>query len=492
LLRDELLSEMFAATVARTPNGGCMTTRDGGLTYVEVDARATAVARGLVRRGAKAGEVVGLWMERGVDALISQVAVAKTGATWLPFDSDAPVERVAACLRDASARLLLADAERVRRAIGVVRCPAIDLAGIVDAADQSTVDARALGATPDHAAYVIYTSGSTGEPKGIVVSNRNICHFLRAVNEVYGITGEDVMFQSASVAFDLSVEQIWLPYMVGASLFVADAETIYEIDELPGRLERAGVTILDTLPTLLAALPRDVETLRTIILGGEACPPAIVERWAREGRALYNTYGPTETTVVATASQLRRGEDVTIGRPIPNYSCYVVDTDLVPVGVGVEGELLIGGPGVANGYLGRDELTARKFIANPFISDGPDPILYRTGDVVEIDTNRELVFKGRIDDQIKIRGFRVELGEIDARLSNIPGVSIAATVLLNEGGNDRLIAYLVTESEVNTAQLREILQKYLPSYMVPVRFERVDALPRLPSGKVDRNALRKH
>jgi amino acid adenylation domain-containing protein len=492
LLRDELLSEMFAATVARTPNGSCITTRDGRLTYIEVDARATAIARGLVRWGAKAGEVVGLWLERGVDPLISQVAVAKTGATWLPFDPDAPVERVAACLGDASAHLLLADAERVRRAIGVVRCPAIDLAGIVDAADQSNVDARSLGATSDHAAYVIYTSGSTGEPKGIVVSNRNICHFLRAANEVYGVTGEDVMFQSASVAFDLSVEQIWLPYMVGASLFVADAETIFETNELPGRLERAGITVLDTLPTLIAALPRDVGTLRTIILGGEACTPAIVERWAREGRALYNTYGPTEATVVATASQLRRGEDVTIGRPIPNYTCHVVDTNLVPVGVGAEGELLIGGPGVAKGYLGRDDSTARKFIANPFESDGSDPILFRTGDVVEIDANRRLIFKGRFDDQIKIRGFRVELGEIDACLSNIPGVSIAATVLLNEEGDDRLVAYLVTETEVNRAHLREILQKYLPSYMVPMRFERVNALPRLPSGKVDRNALRKH
>ena len=328
LLRDEILSEMFAATVARTPNDACMATRDGELTYVEVDARAAAIARGLVRCGAKAGEVVGLWLERGVDVLISQLAIVKTGATWLPFDSDTPVERVAACLAHASARLLLADAERVRRAIGVVRSPAIDLAEIVDPADQSSVDARALGATPDHAAYMIYTSGSTGEPKGIVVSNRNICHFLRAANEVYGVTGEDVMFQGTSAAFDLSVEQIWLPYMVGASLFVADAETIYEIDELPGRLERAGVTVLDTLPTLLAALSRDVSTLRIIILGGEACTPAIVQRWAREGRAFYNTYGPTETTIVATASQLRQCEDVTIGRPIPNYSCYVVDTNL--------------------------------------------------------------------------------------------------------------------------------------------------------------------
>ena len=490
LLRDELLSEMFAATVARTPNVTCMTTRDALLTFADVDARATAVARGLVRRGAKAGEVVGLWLERGVDALISQLAIAKTGAAWLPFDSDAPVARVAACLEDANARLLLADTERVRRSSGLVHCRAIDPAGSVDPVDQSSVDARALGATPDHAAYLIYTSGSTGQPKGIAISNRNVCHFVRSGNEVYGVTGEDVMFQSASLGFDLSVEQVWLPYLVGASLFVADSETMYELDELPGRLERAGVTVLDTLPTLLAALPRDVETARMIILGGEACMPAVVERWAREGRTLYNSYGPTEATVVATASLLRPGEAVSIGRPIPNYSCYVVDTDLAPVAVGVEGELLIGGPGIAEGYLGREDLTARKFIANPFKTDGSDPILFRTGDAVEIDDGGKLIFKRRLDDQIKVRGFRVELGEIDASLAAIPGVSMAATVLLNEGGDDRLVAYLVTETETNTEQMREILQRRLPSYMVPMRFERVAALPRLPSGKVDRNALR--
>jgi amino acid adenylation domain-containing protein len=491
LLRDELLSEIFAATVARMPDAVCMTTQNDRLTYAEVDTRAAAIARGLMQRGVKAGEVVGLWLERGVDLLISQIAIVKTGATWLPFDSETPVQRVAACLSDAGACLLLADAERVRRGAGISCCPVVNSARIADPADVSRVDARALGATPDHAAYVIYTSGSTGEPKGIVVSNRNICHFLRSVNEVYGLTNEDVMFQNASAAFDLSLEQIWLPYLVGASLFVADIRTIYEIDELPHRLERAGVTVLDTLPTLLAILPRDVQTLRMIILGGESCPSAIVEQWAREGRALYNTYGPTEATVVATAALLRQGENVTIGRPIPNYSCYVVDADLVPVCAGVEGELLIGGPGVVSGYLGRSDLTARKFIANPFRSDGSDSILYRTGDAVEITDDRRIVFKGRIDDQVKIRGFRVELGEIDARLSEISGISIAATILLNEQGDDLLVSYVVTDTEINAAHLRKRLREYLPGYMVPMRFECVESLPRLPSGKVDRKALAK-
>jgi amino acid adenylation domain-containing protein len=494
LRRDELLSEVFAAAVRRTPTAVCMTTRlMETLTYAEVDARATAIARGLVKRGAKAGQVIGLWQKAGVDVLISQIAIAKTGATWLPFDAAAPAARVAACLSDASAILLLADRERLQRAAGVLRCPAVDPALIVDGTDNCIIDARALGATPEHAAYIIYTSGSTGEPKGIVVSNRNICHFLRAMNEVYGIAKDDVMFQNASLAFDLSVEQIWLPYLVGASLFVSDEETIGEIDELPRYLEQAGVTVLDTLPTLLALLPRDVETLRMIILGGEACTPAIAKGWAREGRAFYNTYGPTETTVVATASRLCQGKDVTIGRPIPNYSCYVVDNNLVPVKVGEEGELLIGGPGVATGYLGRDELNKRNFIANPFDHDGPDPILYRTGDLVTVEANGEVAFRGRIDDQIKIRGFRVELGEIDACLCNISGIYMAATVLLNEGGSDQLAAFLVADAEIELSKsnLRATLQKRLPAHMVPTRFERVTQLPRLHSGKIDRKALAK-
>jgi amino acid adenylation domain-containing protein len=494
LRRDELLSEIFAAAVRRTPTAVCMTTRlMETLTYAEVDARATAIARGLVKRGAKAGQVIGLWQKAGVDVLISQIAIAKTGATWLPFDAAAPAARVAACLSDASAILLLADRERLQRAAGVLRCPAVDPALIVDGTDNCIIDARALGATPEHAAYIIYTSGSTGEPKGIVVSNRNICHFLRAMNEVYGIVKDDVMFQNASLAFDLSMEQIWLPYLVGASLFVSDEETIGEIDELPRYLEQAGVTVLDTLPTLLALLPRDVETLRMIILGGEACTPAIAKGWAREGRAFYNTYGPTETTVVATASRLCQGKDVTIGRPIPNYSCYVVDNNLVPVKVGEEGELLIGGPGVATGYLGRDELNKRNFIANPFDHDGPDPILYRTGDLVTVEPNGEVAFRGRIDDQIKIRGFRVELGEIDACLCNISGIYMAATVLLNEGGSDQLAAFLVADAEIELSKsnLRATLQKRLPAHMVPTRFERVTQLPRLHSGKIDRKALAK-
>jgi non-ribosomal peptide synthetase component F len=246
---------------------------------------------------------------------------------------------------------------------------------------------------------MIYTSGSTGVPKGIVITQRNICHYLRSANEVYGLNDGDVVFQGASVAFDLSMEEIWIPYLAGAALFVANPAMMADPDRLPDLMESAGVSVLDTVPTLLAMLPRDVASLRLIILGGEACPPSVAARWCRPGRTIFNSYGPTEATVVATVSEVRPGEVVTIGRPIPNYTCYVVDDALNLVDHGVEGELLIGGPGVAKGYLRRDDLTAEKFIPNPFDPEGHDRVLSRSGDAVALDHKGDILFRrGEVSD----------------------------------------------------------------------------------------------
>ncbi|HXZ18052.1 MAG TPA: amino acid adenylation domain-containing protein, partial [Roseiarcus sp.] len=387
LLRDELLCELFAHTAAAHPTTLALTTLERRFTYREVDEQATRIAQSLVGADVGPGDVVGLWMARGPELLIAQIAIAKTGAAWLPFDADAPPERIAVCLSDAEARGLLTSAAFAPKVDGHLSCAVwIDetatAAGGDAPNDVPLPNPRDRGATPDSPAYLIYTSGSTGTPKGIVVTNRNICHYLRSSNEIYRMSASDVVFQGASVAFDLSMEEIWIPYLVGATLFVATPEILGETEELPDILEEAKVTVLDTVPTLLAVLPRDVKTLRTIILGGEACPPSVADRWARVGRTIYNGYGPTEATVVATIAEVWPKEPVTIGKPIPNYSCYVVNDSLEPVPAGVEGELLIGGPGVAQGYLKRDALTAEKFIKNPFASDGIDPILYRSGDAV--------------------------------------------------------------------------------------------------------------
>jgi non-ribosomal peptide synthetase-like protein len=493
LIGDEILPEIFAATVATHPDKKALVGPGRHLTYAELDREATAIARGLVGCGIGPGDVVGLWMSRGADLLVAQIAIAKTGAAWLPFDADAPIERIAVCLQDAEAKALLTSAVFANKTHGSMPCPMLIPADILDNDASRPVDARALGATPENPAYLIYTSGSTGTPKGIVITGRNICHFLRAANEVYKLRSSDIVFQGASVAFDLSMEEIWLPYLVGATLFVATPEVMGEAEKLPDVMEANGITVLDTVPTLLAMMPRDIPSLRVIILGGEACPPIVASRWCRSGRCIFNSYGPTEATVVATVAEMHPHEPVTIGKPIPNYTCYVADEALQLLGPGVEGELLIGGPGVARGYLKRDELTREKFIENPFDSDGSDPILYRSGDAVILDKNGNIGFRGRIDDQVKIRGFRVELGEIESTLTHLPGISHAAVVLRTDDGIDELVAFVVAEggANVDAKELRVQLKEHLPPYMLPQRYEFTESLPKLPSGKVNRNLLKK-
>lgn len=491
LLRDELLGEIFAATADRSPDATALVCGEQRLSYAELERRANRVANALRARGIGRGAFVGLWLSRSLELHVALLGILKAGAAYIPFDFDAPSERVAACLDDCAARAILVDASTLTRAEDVP-APALEVAALLaECDDERRPDLRAEGAGPQDAAYAIYTSGSTGKPKAVLIEHRNISHYLRAANEIYALDASDVAFQGASVAFDLSLEEIFVPYMVGATLWVARRETLQDTENLGRVLNAAGITVLDTVPTLLNLLHEDVPSLRVIILGGEACPPAVVERWARPGRRLFNSYGPTETTVVATVAEVLPGRSVTIGGPIPNYTCYVVDDNLAPVAPGQEGELLIGGPGVAAGYLGRPDLTAQKFIANPFASDGSDPLLYRSGDAVVLDADGNLEFHGRIDDQVKIRGFRVELGEIESRLADCPGIAQAAVVLRRDDGIDRLVAFVTLQpgAALDLPVWRSRLQAEMPGYMVPSCFEPLDALPRLISGKVDRKAL---
>src|SRR3954462_6709366 len=279
LIRDDVLAEIFTATARARPDHPAMIFGAERLTYADVDARTAAMAGGWASRGIGPGDVVGLWMPRGAELLMSQIAITKAGAAWLPFDADAPTDRIAVCLGDAEAKGLLTSAALAQKA-EEAGFPVLTPQSLVDGLNGGPVDARARGLTPDHPAYMIYTSGSTGTPKGIVISHRNICQFLRSANEVYGFRPDDVVFQGASVAFDLSMEEIWVPYLVSATLFVASPAMMGDVEALPDILTRNRVTVLDTVPTLLAMLSQTLPSVRLVLLGGEALPEPLVARWA--------------------------------------------------------------------------------------------------------------------------------------------------------------------------------------------------------------------
>ena len=508
LLRDETLADLFEATAARVPGRTALIFGERRLSYAELDAAADRAAHRLIEAGVRAGDRVGLWLARGIDLLALQLAIAKAGAAWLPFDADVPAERVAVCLEDAGARLLLIDEHSAQypRWLEGISTPILAASELLAPVPAGTPLRRREGALPTHAAYVIYTSGSTGKPKGIAVTQAGICHFLRSENARLGVREDDRVYQGFSAAFDMSFEEIWISYLVGATLWIAPKALAGDPEALPRALTEHGVTVLHAVPTLLALFAQDVPGLRLINLGGEMCPQALVDRWA-PGRRLFNTYGPTEATVSASLAELRAGEPVTIGEALPNYGLLVIeaiDSDRLHAGeppplrllpFGATGELCITGPGVAAGYLGRPELTAEKFLPNPWARNAHEARLYRTGDLARVETAPDgtprMQCLGRVDDQVKIRGFRVELGEIEAVLAARPGVGTTAVLLRKDEDIDQLVAFYVpTADRLSTAVLRSGLADKLPPYMVPARFEPLPAMPRLPSGKIDRKALK--
>ncbi|NTF90604.1 amino acid adenylation domain-containing protein [Agrobacterium rhizogenes] len=487
-IRDETLVDIFKATVARAPDKTALTLigTDQTMTYAELDRLSDRAARAISLHGIGPGDFVGLWFQRSLELHVALLAILKAGAGYIPFDAAAPADRVATSLADCGAKWLLTHDGLAEFA------PAFDgetlLLETLLGDDNTDIVPRA--ATHDDPAYAIYTSGSTGKPKGIVISHRNICHYLRAGNDILGVNGSDIVLQQASVAFDLSLEEIFVPYLVGATLKVATAAVMAELDRLADVLEAEKITVIDTVPTLLTMLERDVESLRVIIVGGEACPPAIVSRFSRPGRRLINTYGPTETTVVATYAELAPSRPITIGGPIANMTAYVVDENLALVPRGDTGELLIGGPGVAAGYRNLPQLTASKFVANPFAPHG-DPVLYRSGDAVLMDEEGQLHFLGRIDDQVKIRGYRIELGEIETVIGELAEVKTASVVVhRTPDGEDMLVAHVVASGNAfDREKARAALATKLPPYMVPTAWQSHVSLPRLASGKIDRKTL---
>ncbi len=354
----------------------------------------------------------------------------------------------------------------------------------------------AIKVRPNDLAYVIYTSGSTGQPKGVEVEHGSLTNFLSTMRHRPGLSTSDVLLAITTVAFDIAGLELWLPLTVGASVILASRDEVTDPHRLTSILEKSNVTVMQGTPAswqmLLAAGWTGNPRLK-VLCGGESLSGSMADELLACCGSVWNMYGPTETTIWSSVHQAKAGEAtlVPIGRPIGNTTMYVLDRNMEPVPVGVRGELYIGGAGVARGYLRAPQLTAKKFVANPFSTD-PDSCLYRTGDLVRQRRDGNIEFLGRVDRQTKIRGYRIEPAEIESVLRQYPGLQQAAVMVRDHSGEKQLVAYLVcatSNPNFSQAELAKFLREKLPDYMVPSAFVVLDALPVTPNGKLDWKAL---
>ncbi len=502
----ECIHHRFERIARRTPEAPAITFEGRSLTYRELDHRANQLAQKLKAFGVGPEVRVGMCVERSVEMVVGILAVLKAGGAYVPLDPNCPAERVAFILEDSRAPVLLTEKPRLHQ---LENQPARILC-LDDLAEPRPEEAEPVecALAPANAAYVIYTSGSTGKPKGVVVDHANVLRLLDSTDHWFQFGEHDVWTLFHSYAFDFSVWEIWGALLYGGRLVVVPYWVSRSPEAFYGLLTAEGVTVLNQTPSAFRQLIQAEEAigvapdlkLRFVIFGGEALELESLRPWfARHGDQkprLVNMYGITETTVHVTyrpldAGDLRLAGRSVIGEPIPDLTLYVLDPWLEPVPVGVPGEMYVGGAGVARGYLERPELTAQRFVPNPFAAT-PGERLYRSGDLARYLAGGELEYLGRIDDQVKIRGFRIELGEIESVLARHPRIREAVVMSREDtAGEARLAAYVVPREEPapSAGELRAFLKEHLPEYMVPAAIVTLPALPLTANGKVDRRAL---
>ncbi len=477
----EQASDLFADATA-------LVVGDESLTYAQFDEVSNRLANHLRARGVGPGSTVGILIERSVSMYVGIVGALKTGARYVPIDSNAPRDRVEFIATDAGVDVLLTSREKAEDSDGLpVRQVFIDhLDELLHTSDPSR---PRLPLEDDPVAYVIYTSGSTGRPKGVAIAHSSICNFVVVASEIYQVAPTDRVYQGLSISFDFSLEEFWTTWAVGATLVAGPTDGRVVGAGLADFLIENRITFLHTVPTVLTTLDRTPPLIRTLNLGGEACPQELVERWG-ENRRILNTYGPTECTASCTWSEMSPGVPVTIGYALPTYRVTLRDEEFRVVPDGDIGELCVSGTGVAVGYVGRDDLTAEKFVL-----DEEGRRTYLTGDLGRLNADREIEYLGRKDAEVKVRGHRVDLGEIESVVMERPEVSsCVVNKLATEGTGGELVAYILPAAGLEgTRDLASAIHQHcrdrLPPYMVTDYIEFVDTIPLMPSGKADRNAL---
>ena len=472
---DTNLHHFFERTASLVPHAVCVVTNTGDWTYAEVDEEANRIAHRLISTfQIRRRDRVAILLPPGIDAYLGILAVLKCGATYVPIDPSFPTDRIEMIRLDAEVCLMIGERE-----IANLRH---DL--------QSDSDRPFCDVHSTDLAYIIYTSGTTGRPKGVGISHGNISNFLEVVPALYGVGSLDRVYQGMTPSFDFSLEEVWPTWIAGAALvpFPSTGGRLLG-EDLFNFLHEQRINVLYCVPTLLATMQGELPELHTINVGGEACSQDLVDRWSRPGRRILNTYGPTEATITASWAVLSPERPVTIGKALPSYDIQLLTEELTEVAAGEAGEICIGGPGVAQGYINRPELTAEKFI------NIGGQRYYRTGDLGRVTENGEIAFLGRIDTQVKIRGYRIELGEIESLLLSKPYIEQAlVNPYVRQDGVTILVAYVVVHSPEQIAedwqeQLHDELKLKLPAYMVPRHIELLKELPTQISGKADRKNL---
>jgi amino acid adenylation domain-containing protein len=492
--RELCVHELFEQQVQKTPDTVAVVFEDQQLTYGELNARANRLARYLRSKGVGIETPVGMCLERSQELIITILGILKAGGTYVPLDAEYPTKRLEQMLADSCIKHLVTESAFLGKLPETDR---LDICIDTDANPIAGEKPEHLGIEIDsmHLAYIIFTSGSTGQPKGVMIEHRSATNLLLDMADRLSVTHEDRLLSVTTPTFDISVLEFFVPLVTGGSVEIASKIAVRDPRELIERLDANSITWMQSTPSrwdLLFDSGWKGDKRLKVLSGGEPLNDTLANRIRTSCFGLWNVYGPTETTVWSTGIESHAGEkSCCIGRPIANTQIYILDANRALVPIGVAGELCIGGDGLARGYLNRPDLTAERFVTNPYSQD-PHSRLYRTGDLCRWRADGNIEYLGRIDHQVKLRGFRIELGEIESTLVRHPAIAQCVVILREDRpGDKRLVAYYTAAGELlpSVAQLREHLGASLPEYMIPSAFVLLDALPLTPSGKIDRRAL---
>ena len=492
--KENVAHDIFDRIAETYPDAYAVNIEGEYLNYRSLQQKSNQLANFLMRKGVGPESLVGICCDRSFDMVIGLMGVLKAGGAYLPLDPTYPPERIAYMVQDSKAEILISQ-KQIQDQLNITNVDLLLIDTEWALIERESNTSPLTTVSSDNRAYVIYTSGSTGKPKGVELSHRNLCNFIQTYIDDFNITPATNVLQFFSFSFDGSIADIFSALLSGGTITMPERDTLLSMIDLHKFLQDQKVNHVLMTPSALAVLPtNDLPDLTNVLAGGEACTHEVVRRWRAGGRNIINAYGPTEATVASTWHWIDVTDDsnepIPIGKPISNTKSYILDASFLPVPVGIPGELLIGGVGVGRGYLNRPELTAAKFIPDPF-SATPGARLYRTGDLVRYSADGDIEFLGRIDHQVKVRGFRIELGEIESVILNHPDVNSVVVIAREDTpGFKRLAAYIIPESDERDEQaLKDYLMDELPEYMVPTAFMFLDEFPLTASGKIDRKLL---